>query len=745
MINTEPDLSPAALAGAENTRLRRLMPALVAIFTFFVFSPALNNGFVNWDDTYNLVNNYKYRGVGWEQLKWMFTTFHCGPYQPLSWLTYGFDYLIWGMNPFGYHLTNVALHSINAAVFYFLCLELFFRAGASGGRRETGLFFSAGFAALVFAIHPLRVESVAWVTERRDLLSGLFYLLAILIYIRRSSGAEAPSANSGSMETQERHAQLWTRHWLSLLLFLLALLSKGIVVSLPLALLVLDIYPLKRLPLNPLKWTGQAERQALMEKVPYLALAAVFGLVGYAGQAEFGAILAYKHGLGDRAAHTLFSTGFYIWKTLAPVNLVPVYQLPAQYSGFPFLAAGLLLFSGVTAAAVAAYRRWPWVLAAWLFYLVTLGPVSGIVKIGSQAAADRYSYLSCLVFAALAGAAFRAGQKIPWRAVRLTLAAAAVLLIVVFSALTWRQTLIWRNSENLWRHTLAVNPALDIAHLDLGVALAKQGRTSEAIECYKKALEINPGYLDARINLCAALAVQGNSGGSEQCYKKTLGTNPDCVDAHIALGAALGMRGENEEAAAYFRAALKIDPDSASAHNNLSVALTAQGKHEEAYEHTLAAALLNPESIKSQSALGDALVMRGKYPQAVSHYRTALKIDPDSAAINNSLGVALAMQGKIDEAIEHCRTALRLKPDFLEAYFNMGLHLSAQGKFKDAEASYRAALRINPDEVKVHNNLGRVLASQGKRAEAVKHFREALRLSPGNPQVRRNLEFVLQN
>lgn len=470
-----------ACLSVDKNRVARLMPLLVSVFTFAVFLPTLKNGFV-WDDIYNLVKNHKYRGLGWEQLKWMFTSFSMGPYTPLTSMSFGFDYLVWGIDPFGYHLTSVVLHSINALLFYLLCAKVLTLAvRPSVPEEETELRLSAGFAALFFSIHPLRVESAVWLSGRHDILSCLFYLLAILCYIppRSADGENAP---------------FWRRHILPLAAFFLALLSKGMAISLPVVLVVLDIYPLRRLSGDPRKWLSRETRQIWLEKIPFFLLAAVFGAIGYACQAKAGALASYqKFGFAPRAAQVLFAVFLYIRKTLIPLDLSPLYRLPDGFSllNRQSMFAGAVI-AAITAAAIALRRRRPAGLAVWIYFLATLSPVAGIVKINIQAAADRYTYLTCLGFAMLAGAGFRACRQAAGRQFGNICAILACLTITGLVCLTWRQEGIWRNSETLWTHALAINPELDYAHSNLGVVLAAQGKTDEAAGHYREALRIKP-------------------------------------------------------------------------------------------------------------------------------------------------------------------------------------------------------------------------------------------------------------
>ncbi len=403
MSKNRPKTPIAAPLPTENTRLDLLIPCLTAVVTFMVFLPALNNGFVNWDDMSNIAENQNYRGLGWQQLKWMFTTFHLGPYQPLSWVSYGIDYLLWGMKPFGYHLTNIILHSVNAAIFCLLNLKLLALSTiASARERRADLYLSAAFAALFFSIHPLRVESVAWVTERRDVLSGLFYLLTLLWYVK-SNSKEATQSPS------------WKRHVLPLIFCLFALLSKGMAISLPVVLLIIDFYPLKRLDLNSGSWFAGGNRAVWLEKLPYFLMAAAFGVVGVLGQAQAGALKSYENtGFSVRAAQVPFAVGFYIWKTVMPLKLSPLYKFIGGLTDPTVLLCSAVMLA-FTAAAISVRRRWPVFPAVWFYYLVVLTPVSGIVKFGFQAKADRYTYLPCLGFAVLAGAGFITTRQIKSR------------------------------------------------------------------------------------------------------------------------------------------------------------------------------------------------------------------------------------------------------------------------------------------------------------------------------------------
>src|SRR5438094_5673153 len=369
--------------GPEETRrwIRWLAPSLVALVTLVAFLPTLHNQFVNWDDDVNFLDNPHYRGLGWSKLHWMWTTFHMAHYIPLTWMTLGMDYLLWGMNPVGYHLTSLLLHTTSAVVFFFLARRLLTLALPRASGRGHALTVSAGFAALVFAIHPLRVESVAWATERRDVLSGLFYLLTLLMYLRAC----------------ERGAPGRRSYWLSVALFGCALLSKSMAVSLPVVLLILDVYPLQRLG-GPIRWWGQRARRVYADKIPFVLLAAAASALAFRAQTLLHSLVSLDQlSVPGRLEVSVYGLSFYLWKMILPLRLSNLYPRPPTLDpwAMPFLlSCGVVL--AITALALACRRRLPGLLAAWAAYVVVLMPVLGIVQIGPQIAADRYTYLAGL-------------------------------------------------------------------------------------------------------------------------------------------------------------------------------------------------------------------------------------------------------------------------------------------------------------------------------------------------------------
>ena len=604
-----------------NAAIRWVVPLIVAVATCVSFLPVLWNEFVDWDDYENLVSNASYRGLGWSQLRWMFTTLHMGPYQPLSWMTLGLDYLFWGMNPIGYHLTNLMLHAANAVFFFFICRRLLSTALSVADDEESWrVSLSSSFAALFFAIHPLRVESVAWATERRDVLSGFFFLWTIYCYLRANSNSPADARS---------------RRWLGMALavYVLSLLSKAIAMTLPLVLLILDIYPLRRLQWNPRPWFFPPQRQVLQEKIPFLVAAVPFALIAFLGQQQASALRSLEsYGVGSRSSQAFFGASFYLWKTLDPIKLSPLYEMLPRFSpSDPSIIAGAAATLMLTLSLYLLRNRWPAGLACWTYSIVVLAPVLGIVQTGPQLVADRYSYLSCLSWAALAGGALlyslrRSNQKRSGAPSVLAAIVAAMVIMAMFASLTWEQTAIWRNTATLWSHVLKLDSNSSIAHYNLGRYLAKQGKHMEAISHYRQALSIRPDDADTHNNLGLLLAIQGQVDASLEEFQRATEIDPNYARAFFNLGRVFAQRGELEKALQNYRQALKLSPSEVEIHLGLGNVLARQGHPEAASAYFAKAVELNPDFADAHVALARLLATQGKKDEAENHYQQALQL-----------------------------------------------------------------------------------------------------------------------
>ena len=493
-----------------------------AVLTFL---PSLSSVWLNWDDWVRVTQNPHIRGFGWEHLRWAFTASPTGAYQPLAFLSYAFDFLLWGLDARGYHLTNALLHALCAALVCLAARRLLALASPPAeGDPEEALDAAALFAALVFALHPLRVESVAWIAERRDALCGVLWLGALLAYLRAREPGAAPRSRLPVLG-----------------LFAAACLAKGIAVTLPLVLLLLDVWPLRR-----------RLSEAALEKVPMLLLGAALGALAIARQSGARASWSWTdHDPMARLAQAAYALVFYARKTVWPSGLLPFYEMrPPLHPLEPrFLTSALL----VAAAAALLWRgrnRHPSWAAAGAIYAVILLPVSGLLQAGAQLVADRYSYLAALPFAVLAGAGLRAALRRPWA--RPLASTGALLVVAALAAGAVVQQSYWRDSDALWGRVLAADPTSPTALLNLGTSLVNAGRVREAADLFARALAADPECQRA----------QGD--------RAKLETRPVCRRALNNLGAARAQLGDLVEARRLLRLAVSADPDDASARRNLA-------------------------------------------------------------------------------------------------------------------------------------------------------------------------------
>jgi hypothetical protein len=463
-------------AGALASPRDGLVAVLTALVVCAVFVPALQGGFVDWDDYLNFLENPRYRGLGVGQISWMLGSIHTGHWIPMTWLTLGLDYVIWGLDPFGYHLTSVLLHGANAALFFLVAARLLSNAAVAAS--PDAVRMGAFVATLAFAVHPLRVESVAWVTERRDVLSGMFALVTVLAYLK----AHTPETT---------HPARW--RIAALLAFTLAIMSKSIVVSLPAVLLVLDAYPLRRIGWG--RWREAVP--AFREKLPFAALAAMGTLVAVLAARLNGIFTPLDSvSMSERLGLVTYSVWFYLSRTLAPLNLSPLHGLPPSLDLFqPRFIGSFVAVTLVVALAWRSRSWWPALPAALLSYLVLLAPVSGLLHNGAQIVAERYSYLSCMPWALLLGGAIcwlaRRCGPIPVGGRRLAMAAVAVWLLWL-SGVTMGQIGVWRDTGTLWRATLAADPSCSACHYEYGIHLRKAGDPEGGMAHLTRALALRP-------------------------------------------------------------------------------------------------------------------------------------------------------------------------------------------------------------------------------------------------------------
>ncbi len=553
---TTPETKATSDDGGEKSRFGWIYPLVVGLVAFATFHRSLFNELVNIDDYENLIQNTQFRGLGWEQLRWMFTSFHLGPYQPLSWMTLGADWVVWGGRPVGYHLTNLLLHSAAAVMFYFLSLRLLRLA-----RPETdgvAVRVGAAAAALLFAIHPLRVESVVWATERRDVLSGLFYFATVIAYLRY---VEA----TGSARVR--------CYALTIGLFAMCLLSKAMGMTLPLALLILDVYPLRRV-----REAGVS--RVLIEKLPMLALAAGVAIAAIIGQRQVGAFQSLERiGFVDRVQIAAYASCFYVVKTLAPFGLAPMYEIPRPLNQLqPYLVASVGVVLVTCLLAVLLRRRWPGFLAAWAFFLITLAPVSGLAHAGRQIAADRYTYLPMAGFAVLAGGGIafgfsRSGR--PRRRLPLGIGVCAAVLGLAF--LSVRQSLIWHDSIRLWNRVLEIDPQSGTAHMNIAVQLHMGGANESALPHAMRAAMLRPDSSDCQFVCGRVLRGLGRDDEAFEHFRVAALAENSSPEAQAEYGIALARRGDLDAAAPFLERATTAMPEHAQAQMTLGLIQAGRG------------------------------------------------------------------------------------------------------------------------------------------------------------------------
>jgi len=695
----------------------RWMTAGVCLFLVLlvmaVFGQTFHHEFVNYDDDAFVTNNrHVLRGLTWENAGWSLTagigkdSVDIDWWRPVSMMSHMLDVRLFGLNAGAHHAVSVGIHALVA-----VALFLVFRS-------MTGMMWRSAFVAAVFAIHPLHVESVAWVAERKDILSGLFFVLTLGAYTRYA-----------------RRPFGFGNYLLVLLMFALGLMSKPMVVTLPCVLLLLDYWPLGRVGSVPVK-------RLLAEKAPLLAMSVAVSVLTTMGPGGINNALMASLPWHLRLGNGLTTYGMYLWQTVWPTGLACLYPHPGKNLSLGSMALAGAVITAITAGVVCQRKR-RYLTVGWLWYLGMLVPVIGIIQSGGQAHADRYMYLPQIgLYLAVTWLAADWAEKFRHRRAWLWGVAAMVLCLLLVTA--YQQTSYWRNSETLWTHALECTQNNADARYNFGHVLQQQGRTDEAIVQYREALRLNPAYTDVFCNLGLALYQLGQTGEAIARFREALQLNPASTDAHCNLGLALFQQGQTEDAIAQYREALRVCPDHADAHNNLGNALLfGQGRSEEAMAHFREALRINPAHADAHLNLGNGLLQKGRTEEAAVQFREALRINPAHADAHNSLGSALTRQGRVDEGIAQFREALRINPAYAAAHNNFGDALFQKGRMEEAIAEYRATLEISPTNVGAHYKLGKALLQQGRIEEAVIQLSEVLRLKPGDAETHNDLGYVL--
>jgi tetratricopeptide (TPR) repeat protein len=624
-------------------RARRWWPdlwicLLLAAATLLVYSQVRHFDFVNYDDPQYVGKNLHVQGgLTAGGLAWAFTSFEAANWFPLTWITHMADYQFFGMESGWHHLTNVWLHTLSALLLFGVL------------KRMTGARWPSALVAFLFALHPLHVESVAWVAERKDVLGALFWFLTLWFYARY---VERPGAG---------------RYLAVVLAFCLGLMAKPMIVTLPFVLLLLDVWPLGRVP-RPLRWNG-ASSKLLLEKLPLFALAAGASVLTFLAQ-RYGGAVAPLAGipLAMRLENGLVAYLVYIRDMLWPSGLAVLYPFPRTLPAFGAAAAGLAL-AGISLAVARQLRTRPYLAVGWCWYLGTLVPVIGLVQVGNQSHADRYTYVPMIGLSIMLawGAAELVGRRPRARNAVVAAVAAACLAC---AAVTWFQLRYWADTETLLRHTLDATSDNFITHHNLADYYLQQNRNEEARQEEAEAVRINPMYLEARLNLALALRALERPADAETEYRRALELQPEGNQiylAHAGLGAALAAQRRTTEALPELSLAARLKPDSAEAHFNLGTALAALGRNQDAASEFALAVRLEPSDAEAHYRLAVTLTASGRPNDAAGEYAAVAQLQPGDPVAQYNLAVALARAGRLDEAIAHFTEALRLKPDFAAA------------------------------------------------------------------------------
>lgn len=673
---------------SENNRTVGIYLILI-LSTIIAYWGVSNNDFISYDDhDYISENTHVQQGLNAENIVWAFTTGSQGNWHPLTWISHMADCQLFGTNATWHHLHNLLLHLVNVLLLFELM------------RRMTGAVWRSAFVAAAFALHPMHVETVAWVAERKDVLSTLFWLLTTAAYLKY---VKRPRAST---------------YLPVMILLALGLMAKPMLVTLPLTLLLLDYWPLERMKTRKTDTRGKAKLKQLplktliAEKIPLLIISLISCVITYVVQHKGGAMLLAEKGvapLNIRFANTFVSYIAYIVKLFCPVKLAVLYPFPSEgLAPYKPIAACVILIL-ITIVVIRTASRKPYLLTGWFWYVITLVPVIGIIHVGFQAYADRYTYLPYTgLFIIIAWAATDMFGRM--KHAKGILSGLAVVLFAAMIMITRCQVEHWKDSKTLFQNTLNVTQKNYIIHHNMGIEFAAEGESDQAIEHYRKALQANPTYVKPLNNLGNEYKSLGRLDEAVDYYLQAIEIDPTYAKAHYNLGIVQGMLGRTDEAIISYRRVLQIHPDNANFHNSL----------------------------------GEALASKGS-PEAMSHFQKAVEIDSDHHVAYHNLGLELASRGDLDKAFECFQKTIAIKPDFVEAYNNIGNVFLMQKKNKQAIEYYSKTIELNPRHPLAHYNLALVLESQGKIREAADHLRQYLEEIPDNESARQKLEQLMNS
>ncbi len=705
--------APASAGLGRRWRLALLLVALT-LLPAVTFWGVRGDTFITYDDPEYVPGNDMVRqGLTLSGVRWAFTTGTGANWFPLTWLSHMADVSLFGLDPSGHHTTNLLLHIANTLLLFLLF------------RRLTGEEDKSAWVAALFAVHPAHVESVAWVAERKDLLSGLFWLATTLAYAswvrRRGAG----------------------RYALMLAFFAAGLMSKPMLVSLPLTLLLLDTWPLERLGdggslRSLLRLTSAGRPGLVLEKAPLFLMAAASSVVTFLVQRAGGAVRSLEaFPFPIRVANALVAYVRYLGMLVWPHRLAVFYPHPGAALSAALAIAAACFLLALSAAAFALRRRAPYLFTGWFWFLVTMLPVIGLVQVGYQALADRYTYIPFVgLFVAVAWGVPALARR--WRPARLAVRAAAVVSVAALALGAAAQTRYWRNSETLYLRTLEVTKNNSTIENNLGDFYNDAGRPEKALPYLTDALRIKPDGPEIHNNVGRSLYMLGRYEEAERYFRRALSLNPQDPITLNNLARVRFVQGDVPRAVRLYRATAARKPDAADVRMRLGIALFLEGDASGArdqFERASRAAPGNPEY--RALAQGVPAFERDPFDPAADVLRQRL------AAAHREVGTGLQRRGSNAEALTHFRRAVELVPGSFGAHLDLGAQLVRGGHLEEGQAEFLTALKIEPGSALAHTDLGYVLYLRGQRGAAIEHYREALRLQPGFPLAQANLELAL--
>jgi len=674
--------------------------AALAAMVLLAFSPAFHAKFVTYDDGDYVYENPEITGgLTWQSAAWAFTHVHAHNWHPLTTISHMLDCSLHGLNPGGHHTTSILIHAVNAALLFLLLYSL------------TSLPLRSFFAAGLFALHPLRVESVAWVAERKDVLSGFFFLLTLLAYVRY--------AKSGKLFS----------YGLGLFFFACGLMSKPMLVTLPLILLILDFWPLRRTP----EFGFKPARLKLwlplfLEKIPFFAATAASCIATVFAQSD--AVLSIASlPIFFRIENALVSISTYLWEWIWPAKLAVIYPISMDNVVSWKVNLSLCVFIGISGLCALQYRKRPYLLAGWFWYLVMLIPVLGLVQVGSQSHADRYTYLP-QIGVALAIVWLLADAMGPWKVPKPLAWGAGAAVLLAAATLTFFQARHWQSSLTLWNRAIAVTDKNYPAYNNRGLLAVEKGNLQEALQYFEKANAANPTYADSLGNTGMVYSARGDQKEAIAYFQRALLIKPKSADVWWNLGQAYYQLGDLSASSACLQQAAEIRPEkfgtpspdvkppengeaTRGGETFLLLGSISLKKDDaaEAAAWLQKAIELDPQNPRSRNLLAVALAKKGDLKSAEIQYRKAIEIDPNRAEIHRNFGQTLAEAHRSEEAAVEFQKALTLDPHFAEAHTQLANLYAKSGRMSEARMHYEAALQENPKSVAALNNLAWLLAT----------------------------------